>query len=128
MRAFLLTIVCAIGCGDPPRARVVEAPMEESIEAPMQPLAPRDEAPPEHADASDWLAACAVDDTSFAGRTLYTWTREEQIEELRREGLLITRGRVRGELSRFDTELDGDRHPVAAHLRRNARGRRYAWV
>ena len=126
-----LVMACAVGCADADPAQV--APVTEPAPelAPLDPLAPIP-APalrPAERPLASWLAGCAVSDGAFARHKLYTWTTAEQIEALRRDHLLLTRGRRDGEMSRFDTEITDDDHPIARHLRRRDRAaRRYAWV
>ncbi|MCW5808744.1 MAG: hypothetical protein KIT31_40715, partial [Deltaproteobacteria bacterium] len=71
LASTLLAAACGSGSGSPPSAGSV------------QPRGP--------ADPATALARDAVFHDRFARRTLYTWTTTEQIEELRRTGVLLSR-------------------------------------
>jgi hypothetical protein len=78
-----------------------------------------------------WLREQTISAAEFhAPRVLYTWTRAEQIAELREEPVLLSRSEAAsGERSAFDLALEGDAHPLARHLRQPAhRARRFAWA
>lgn len=81
---------------------------------------------------ANWLAGCGVSESGFVRHKLYTWTRAEQIDELRasaRAPLLSRERGAEGAPSLFDQALLDDPHPLARHLRRAGnRARRFAWV
>jgi hypothetical protein len=121
-------IACASSSGSPsdgPTATVVvvaQTPPPTSAEA----------APPETPAATEKLRPYAVVHPRAARAILYTWTTREQIEELRRDRVLLTRteSAERG-ASFFDRVVAGraaSGEPVAKLLRTSAFARaRYAW-
>jgi len=131
-RLAWLVLLGALGCteANPPApiARVPETPaMEPVVAEPAVDV----EAQARVRELSDWLAGCRVTPDAFVRHKLYTWTRPEQIEELReRRPRLLSRARGGGgEQSLFDLAIADDPHPVARQLRtRSQRARRFAWV
>jgi hypothetical protein len=68
-------------------------------------------------------------DRFFVPHVLYTWTRAEQIQELRDNPVLLTRGvSTGGQMSGFDHAIAEDRSALARHLRSPRwTARRFAW-
>ncbi len=134
-RLGTLLALVAVGCSDPTPevAAPVSGPEPEAM-APVEPAAPA----PDPARAARvaaveaWLSGCAVGGSGSTPRKLYTWTRAEQIDELRsspRRALLSRERSASGEASLFDQAIEDDAHPVARRLRRpGRRARRFAWV
>ena len=132
-----LALLVAFGCGtaDPPAESETTAeaePLASDVMAPVE-AAPRVD--PEHEARvqalADWLSGCAVADDAFVRHKLYTWTRADQLDDLRgRRPRLLSRERsASGEQSLFDQAIADDEHPIARHLRRSGnRTRRFAWV
>ncbi len=127
--ALALVGLCGLGCE---RARPAPAPAP--IEAPAQASsgeAERRARAEETAALTSWLREQSLAEPRFfAPRVLYTWTREEQIAELRASPVLLTRSRgAGGARSGFDHALDGDPSPLARHLRSERwSARRFAWT
>lgn len=130
-RAWVLAFVGLSGLGcdrspPSPSAPVVEAAPATAIEQPS------DRARAEETAALvSWLRAQRQSEARFfAPRVLYTWTRAEQIAELRANPVLLTRSRgAGGAQSGFDHALAGDRSPLARHLRSTRwSARRFAWT
>ncbi|MCA9609248.1 MAG: hypothetical protein KC619_26785 [Myxococcales bacterium] len=128
-----LVALAIVGCSEPAPATVAEPAQAEAM-APVEAPAPPVEVDPAREaqlrSVEGWLSGCAVGDAGLAERKLYTWTRAEQIEELRspRRALLSRARAAGGEPSLFDQALEDDEHPVARRLRRGSRTRRFAWV
>lgn len=129
--AWAIALAGLIGCAEP----VAEAP---PVAAPEEVAPPEEVAVPSERDRAErtaelitWLRAASMLESDFhAPRVLYTWTRAEQIAELRERPVVLTRTENdRGERSAFDHAIEGDRSPLARHLRSRAhRARRFAWV
>lgn len=114
-----------LGCGDEPAEEVRPAPV--ATVGPIESDAARAR---ETAELLTWLRAQSVSEAEFwRPRVLYTWTRAEQVAELRAQPVLLTRTHGRnGERSGFDHALDRDRSPLARHLRSPGhQARRFAW-
>lgn len=131
--ALVLLGLAPLGCSDP--APPASAPERSSaVAAPTAPAEPSAEEVARTAQAERlraWLRTQTVSmDELLRDRPIvYTWTRAEQIEELRAHPQLLTRTRApNGERTAFDASLDGDAHPVARHLSAHPFARRYAWT
>ena len=128
-----VALLGGLGCSSPPAQAdpVSPDPAEGATSERESEEGTRAATPPPDPILEAWLRGCAVDDERFAFPKLYTWTRPDQIDELRDEPpRLLSRERARsGTLSRFDQELVDDDHPIARHLRSAGhRTRRFAWV
>ena len=122
----------AFGCDEPAASLpppTHAAPAEPEVVAPEAPRAPSPEESARIDALQEWLRSCAVTDAHFHQRKLYTWTRAEQIEELRRAPTLLTRSvGATGQPSGFDVSLEGDDSALAVWLRSPRRtARRFAW-
>jgi hypothetical protein len=125
-RCLTIGILVALlgGCEcDPPRETDSgAAPMAMPEPAPS-PVDPRLEV------LRSWLRASAVSHTHVARPILYTWTRDEQIEELRAGAPVLSRSEsTTGVRSGLDVALDADTSEFAQLMRRPGLSRwRFAW-
>lgn len=120
-RELAVALIAAVsGCG---------AGLERADPAPAPPAPPVER--PARVSLRDHLIRHAVHHGDVARRELYTWTRPDQIAQLRRERRLLIRDRgAQGQIAAFDFRLQRRRgDPIAALLASDGmKYRRFAWV
>jgi hypothetical protein len=120
--AILVSLLGGCEC-DPPREADAGATPMAMPEPPPPPVDPRT------AVLREWLRASAVSHTHVARPVLYTWTRQEQIDELRAGAPVLSRSEsTTGVRSGLDVALDADDSEFAHLLRRPGLSQwRFAW-